>query len=308
MSQPSYQSMGLSVPVIDLIDPERWRKNYAWGLLRGQRLTGAIPAGFTASQVASGAAAGAQEALDQLPNDVIGYHLRVALSMLQMKLGVPMATTRWKADPVDPGLVLGQHYDAVAPRLPYTLGENEQWYRIDLPTGTLSIQRVRAYFYEQLVWEIDGDDPSMLQLQWGRQGISHIIPVQLQSLAIEASSGNYGIWWTLRHHRSPVPRFWAVDYTTGPTTQEGRPGEVELVLGHWVSMVAAMAIFGMDSALNTFGVQSTSVSFDGLSRSISLPPNIYQSLLDQFKALMELIDWEALRSSKRGIRLKMYSY
>ena len=296
---PTHEQLGLVVPVREVVDPALWRERYAYGLLEGRPVLG-IGVGAPSE--------GTVQTMAAIPDSTIAYHLRVAMSALEMRLGVPLACTRWKADPVDDGLVLGVHYDAVAPRLPYTLSGAQEWYRIDLPSGCVSIERLRAYYYDTLVWELDGSDPNLLQLQWSRQGIAHLIPVHLQSLAVDALSGNYGIWHTLTRHKHPVPRFWAIDYTTGPTTQQGVVGKVELVLAHWVAMIAAFSVFGMDSVLRTYGVQSQSVSFDGLSRSVSLAPNVYSGMLEQFKYLVELIDWNALRTAKRGIKLQMYGY
>lgn len=295
------------MPVSEVLNPHLWRSRYAYGLLRGDRF-GQRSLAERISIAEAGESNTPSEVLDGIPTELIRYHLRVALSTLEVLLDYPMGVQVVKSTPVDEGLVLGTDYDVERGRLPFTQGETAEWYRIDLPGNIISIQRLRAFFFDQIVWEISDDDPNLLRMQHPRQGVAHIIPIQLSSLIVRASG--FGLWETVWGFamQSPIPQFWAVDYTTGPVTNQGQPGHIELVLAHWVAMCAALSIFGIDSVLSTYGVTSTSLSFDGLSRSISVPTNIHQAAVEAFEKLMELIDWKAMRTRKKGIRVIKYSH
>jgi len=319
----SYRTLGLSVPVTDVIDPQLWRERYATGLRAGatastgaksikQRiaeLTGDRDAGEAFQVVASG-----------IPDETIRWHLRAALSELEMKLGVNFGLEVVKSPPIDDGLVLGRDYDRVRERLPYTRAEASDWFRIDLPDSSIiSVERIRAYYFDMLVWEFsnDNDTRHLIHLEWSKQGILHIIPIELQSIVVTRSgfggSGNYGVWHTINLHTSPVPDFWGVDYTVGPISEHGKqPGRIEAVLAHWCYCVAGILLLSIDGLAQSQGLTSASISMDGVSRSIGLQASAIYGLNSALEHALEeatkRIDWKQLRTRKRGLTVHPFSY
>jgi hypothetical protein len=313
------RDLGLSVPVTVAIDPVVWKTHYVHGIPLGADAasTGLLQ---TCASIAGeeGAAALAQQ-IDELSSETVAWHLRCALSELQLKIGRPFGLVVVKSPPVDAGLIQGVHYDKLMPRRPYTHGEGESWYRIDVPGPVLSVQRLRAYYYGQLIWEFSQarGNIDLVRTAWQNMGVNHILPINFQSIIVTQSElggpGNYGVWHTLGAHRSPVPDFWAVDYTTGPFDREtGTPEQIPLVLVNWVMAVAGQALLGIAGMARTGGVTNQSVSFDGLSRSVGLSQSgqagLYGALEANFKAIEQRIDWKQVRAALRGIRVRKFSY
>ncbi len=311
MSSASYRVLGLSVPVTEALDPKLWRERYAGGIALGgtKRLT-------LAERVAAAkAGTSAGDLIDSIPDDVIKWHLRAAMSELEVKLGIPMGIEVVKTVPLDEGLIKGQHYDHLKPRLPYTHGEALTWFRIDLPPNVISIERIRAFYFDRLVWNFEGDTLDQVLLEWPKAGVLHIIPRDLESVIVTSGSmgsGNYGIWETINLHHSPVPDFWAVDYTRGPVSRDGKVGHIEAVLAHWVYATAGILLLSQAGLAQSKGLTSTSISMDGVSRSISLQASaiygINSALENAYEKAAKRIDWKQLRASKRGLRMYMFSH
>lgn len=318
-----HRTLGLSVPVSEVLNPKLWRERYAFGITLGKTTTSGATLASRLSRIANGkpaeitAEGSAQDVLTDLiteiPDDVIRWHLRAAVSELEMKMGIPLGVIVCKADP-DDGLKRGIHYDKKVNRLPYNHGEAYHWYRIDLPSSVLSVERIRAFYYGQVIWDFsdERDNIEQIRLEWANQGSLHILPINFQNIIVEEGAGNYGVWHTMALHRSPVPDFWSVDYTLGPKTKAGVPGEIEAVLAHWCYAVAGITLLSIGGLAKSQGLTSASVSFDGLSRSIGLQASAIYGLNSALEHVLEQtikrINWKQLRAHKRGIRVRPFGY
>jgi len=311
VSGSSHRNLGLSVPVTECLDPKLWRARYANGLALGQS------SHLTVAERVKAAKEGKKvdDLLATIPDDVIRWHLRAALSELEIKLQTPMGIQVIKSVPLDDGLVRGVHYDKLVSRRPYTHGEAYTWFRLELQNSVISIERVRAFYFDTLVWSFEGDQLEQIQLEHPKAGVAHIIPRDLQSVIVTSNtmnSGNFGIWETINLHHSPIPDFWAVDYTIGPVTQQGDVGQIEAVLAHWVYCVAGILLLSMGGLAQSRGLTSTSVSMDGVSRSISLQASaiygINSALETAYEKATKRINWKQIRAAKRGMRIWMYSH
>jgi hypothetical protein len=98
---------------------------------------------------------------------------------------------------------------------------------------------------------------------------------------------------------------------TGPCDQAtGTPGMIEAVLAHWVFLRAGKLIINMAGTAYGQGVVSTSISSDGFSRSVTTSQSAMYSINSAmeivFQSFTDSIDWKALRTYKRG--LKVYGF
>lgn len=316
-SGPYHRTLGLTVPVSELLDPVKWRARYAYGLLLGPTADPTVVAGLSCketrwetAQTAGGQAvqaAAVADVVDEVPAETIRWHLRAAVSELEVKLGQPFGIVVAKSTPVDEGLIRGVHYDLEVPRRPFLRSDQMQWYKIDLPTGVLSVERVRAYWFGQKVWEVAAEN---IHLEWPGVGSSHILPTSMSTLLISSpamSTADYGAFQLIQGWTANLPAVWAVDYTLGPRTHSGAPGEVEAVLADWVYAVAGQKILAIAGTAAARGLQSMSLSIDGLSRSVSLPQGGINGLAVQaFKDAETRIDWKALKLYKSGLRIRPY--
>ncbi len=294
---------------------------YAFGVVLGT--TNAAPAsvseqlrGILSERQQEQFAAAVGQVVTQMPDDVIRWQLKVAASELEVKLGIPLGVVVCKADPVDDGVLAGVHYDRLVSRLPYTQGEANRWYRIDIPSSVISVERVRAYYFGNKIWEFSptrGND-DQVRIEWPAQGGLHLVPRNFhQALAaVDEGSTAWGpVWHLVASSRAPVPDFWAVDYTLGPRTKEtGEVDRIEAVLAHWVYCKAGIILLSIGGMARSQGITSTSISMDGFSRSVGLQASamygINSALETVLKTAHEAIDWKALKRYKRGLRLRMY--
>ncbi len=317
MSRPDYRTLGLSVPVTDLLDPQAWRERYAWGVaLGGTGTTESLTKRIEAARGKGGASAEREvkRMVATLPDDVIRWHLRAAISELELKLGLPLGLEVCKAPPFEEGQRAGTHYDRQVGRLPYLRGNVSNFYRIDLPPGIISVQRVRGVYLGNVIWEVSSAEGNAdnIVVEWGRQGIIHILPVALNA-TLTTQAGEYGAFWILHRRTSPLPDFWAVDYTRGPVSKHGgQPGTIEAVLAHWVYCAAGILLLNIGGMAASKGLTSTSVSIDGVSRSIGLQASaiygINSALEHAYDEAMKRIDWKKLRAAKRGLRIVPLGY
>jgi len=246
--------------------------------------------------------------------------MRAAISELEAKLGVPMGIEVCKARPADDGLIQGVHFDRLVSRLPYNRAATNTWFRIDLPSASvISVDRIRAYYFDVLVWEFSEANGNMnfVKLEWGEQGTLHIIPTDLLSVVItnnaDGGGSNYGVWHTINIHQSPVPDFWAVDFTRGPISKQGgATGEIEAVLAHWCYCVAGITLLSIGGLAQSQGLTSASISMDGVSRSVGLQASAIYGLNSALEHVLDeatkRINWKSLRSYKRGLPVMMYGY
>lgn len=328
MTTTRLRTLGLSVPVSEVLDPAKWKARYAHGIALGAEAQSTLITslcsvrGLNDADARAAAAAEVTTVVDEISDDVIRWHLRAALSELEIKLGMPMGVVICKADPAphstleSEGLIQGVHYDRKVPRLPYTHGEGRNWYSLPAPSGVISVERVRAFYYGQLIWEFSAarENIDQVRLEHPTQGAIHLLPINFQAMIVLGEgSGNYGVWHTLGLHRSPVPDFWALDYTLGPQDrQTGQPGHIEAVLAHWVYCVAGMTILSMAGLAKSQGLTSTSVSFDGFSKSIGLQASAIYGLNSALEHVLEnatkRIDWKQIKRAKKGLRIRPFSH
>jgi len=310
-----YSTLGLTVPVSEVLSPRLWRERYAWGI----PLAG--PVQFTPSQSLSEASctlrdcAGNSEiqaTVAQIPDDVVRWHLRAALSELEMRLGISMGVLRVLSPELDPGEVHGKTFDRLAPRLPYKRQEAQNWYHLQLDRSVLSVERVRGYYMNQLVIEASTERHNIgnVVAQWKRQGDVYILPINIAALIVNSgySPQPYAqSVWEMIWSSPSIPDFWAVDYTVGVSdNQTGTPGQLEAILAHWVYLRAGKILINIAGTAFGQGITSTSISGDGFSRTVSTS----QSAMYGINSAMELvyqgytdsIDWERLRRQKVGIR------
>jgi hypothetical protein len=323
-----YRTLGLTVPVTEALDPQLWRERYAHGLFLGSSPASAPSgSGSLADRLCAGQGTpktGAIKALQdsqaalsavvtEISDDVIRWFLRVALSELEVKLGIPMGIITVKSLPVDDGLVQGRDYDRAEPRRPFTRSDQGNWFRIDLPPNVISVERVRAYWFDSLVWEISpaNNNEQLFKLEWPRIGSGHILPTVMANLFIQGTS--YGALNLHNSFQTPLPDVWGVDYTCGPVDHYlGQPAQIEAVLAHWVYCAAGILLLAEGGLARSQGLTSASVSIDGLSRSIGLQASgvtgLYGALSDAYERTMERIDWKALKLYKAPPRLVPYGH
>lgn len=302
----SHRLLGLSVPLNEVLDPALWKQRYAYGIALGATNFA------TAAERRAAVKAGKKlnELIDEIPQDVIRWHLRVALSELELKVGVPMGVQVVKSMPLDDNVRQGVDYDVVRGRIPYTRAEAGRWFRIDLPANVISVERVRAYYFGRKVWEFS-QGSSGIVLQWPKPGVLHLIPRELEGVIV-VDGGNYGVWETVNIHTSPVPDFWSVDYTTGPVDRDGQAGRIPAVAAHWVACAAGILLLSIGGLATSKGLTSTSVSMDGVSRSVSLQASaiygINSALEHAYDEATKRINWKQLRTSMRGLRVFMFGH
>jgi hypothetical protein len=324
----SSQYLGLAVSPAEVLDPILWRKRYAWGIALGEgssrqslfdRLEEARCKGTQSFQEEIEALdddeAQAAQFLGVIPDETIRWHLRAAMSEAEYRLGLPMGVNVCKARPVDDGLVKGVHYDEDVGRLPYSAGETRQWFRIDLPRrNIISIERIRAFYFDTQAWDLNTDNGGIdqVKLEWPADGVLHIMPTHIETMIV-STNGNYGVWellHTAAWRRSPIPDFWAVDFTYGPVTRDRQIGMIPLVLANWISAAAGILILGQAGMAASKGLTSTSISLDGISRSVSLSASaqagLYGALEANFDKTMERINFDKLRAQMRGPRVRRY--
>lgn len=361
MGRVTHRSLGLTVPVSEVLDPALWRERYAWGINMGgvvdavntdddcnkapsSSSTGSSCSVTDEEASAAMACAGAMngvgslvnrvavldkirnkqaamdtlQAVTEVPDRVIRWHLRAALSELELKLGVPCGMSEVRMHDLDEESgVKGRDYDVVRPRLPWTHSDQRQWYKLDLPAGIIKVRRLRAYFYGTKVYEIseNNDAASLLFMEWPRQGGFHMIPINLLSQFVvqngHSASFGIGLWERFSVHRAPIPDVWSIDYLQGPVSRDGQVGHIEAVLANWCYAVAGMTLLSQAGLAQSKGLASTSLSFDGVSKSVSTTASaIYglNSALEQvYEKLTERIDWKRMRAAKRGIKVFMYT-
>lgn len=316
----------LTVPVAEALDPALWAQRYASGLMLGASTSTSSTTNLESLLCHDPAApktAGAIESQEQLneliaglPADTIRWHLRAALSELELKLGTPMGIVVVKSEPLDSGWVQGTHYDRVDSRREFTRQAQENWYRLDFQGSVISVERVRAYWFDTPVWEISPEqgNMSLLKLSWPRQGSAHILPTVMSSLIITApglGSAEYGALQLLHGLVSPMPDVWGVDYTIGPMDKHTRqPGRLQVALVHWVYAVAGILLLSLGGLSRSQGLTNASLSIDGLSKSIGLQASaiygINSALENAYEKATKRLDWKRIALSQRGLRVRPY--
>lgn len=310
----AYRNLGLTVPVTEVLDPDKWIERYAAGLpgLDPARLRPGTESGVRDACAGAGEAlTGLRDQLFQVSKSTIRWHLRAALSEIEMKIGQPMGIVVCKSDPLDPGEAQGVTFDRLLPPKAYRLQDAAQYYKLDLPGNVISVERIRGYAYQQKVWELSAERGNLdnLLLEWPRQGGTHTLPITITQFIVPANVGTspgFGLTMLelLAFQGGSLPGFWRIDCTLGPVSNQGQIGQVETILAHWCGLRAAIALLPMAAVALNGGVGQSSVTFDGYTRSTSLAgKHAYAAISDAFKALDDSIDWDRLRDSKRPFRL-----
>ncbi len=328
MATPRHASLGLTVPVSEVLDPSIWRAGYAYNVALGRgaappelAIIDGLPQGCAPSVapyggISSAAADAACSAADELPDESIRMHLRAALSLLETRLQIPLGTVIVKGIPVDAGLVQGVHYDRVAERLPYKASDVDNYYRVDLPPGVISVERVRVFWRSQLVWEVTGPanaDTSSIRLATGHTQL-HLMPLTgtLFALWPITDPPRFSLLQQIMATPRPMPDAWSVDYTLGPVTATGQVGHIEYILAHWARMQAALTLLPLASAARTQGVAGASIGMDGLSKSVQLAgggmSSMWVSIEQAYRQALAEINLDRLAVQKRGITIRGMGY
>lgn len=306
MQNPSEQkivkALGTSIPVYEVLTPKLWRDRYAHGMMLGHIERRQVLDGPPGERVKQW-----QKVISEIPDELIRWHLRVALSDVELKLGVSFGIRRIVSPPTDdlqPG-----SYDVVSSRLPFNRGMFESWGRLDLPYGpVLSVERVRAFFWDTKVFDISDDigNGNLIRVEHPRQKSIHLAPLQLiqQYPQVRFSVAYSPLIYSYNH---PIPDFWAVDYTIGAVDNFGEPGKIEAILADYIYCSAALKIFAIASQNQGKGQASSSLSFDGISKSVTLVNGgVFGLIHDEYEKTLERINWEKLAQSKKPLRVLMY--
>lgn len=317
----THRNLGLTVSIAEILDPDLWRAGYAFNLVLGEgtrpvedTLIAAAGAGCV-PRVRAETMRGIEietavdetcTAAAELDDTTIRMHLRAAASEMEICLQVPLGTVVCKSTPIDDGLVRGNHYDREVPRLPYRTSDVANYYQINLPPGVISVERVRAFWFGQVVWTISGGSAA-ISLEHPGTASLHLMPLTGALFALWPLTGTpiYSLMQHLISSPTPLPSVWAVDYTLGPVTGTGVPGHIEAVFAHWIRMKAALTLLPLAGAGRTKGIAGVSLGMDGLSESIQLAGggsrSIWVALEDAYQRALDSIDLGKLAVYKRGL-------
>lgn len=304
----SERSLGLSVPVAEVLSAPKWRTRYAHGVLLG-----AIRREWRTVNRGGDPVRELTRVVDALPDDTIRHHLAVALSEVEVKLGIPMGVTICKSPPLDDGVIQGVHFDRLLERRPMT-ERRDIGFRIPAPPGLVSIERIRAYFYGNKLWEVSESAGNFadLQISWANQGTVTISPTALTTIVVSGDALHTTLLHRVYSMQVAFPDFWAIDCTLAPSDrQSGIVGHIPLVLAHYIACAASIPLLSLASMAVSQGVTSSSVSLDGVSRSISLQASamygMNSALENVYKEALQRINWKELSLALRGIRVRGYS-
>lgn len=291
-----------SVPVAELVDPTLWRERYAWGLALGPGDV-AIQRGRTRCAPPAEAASEFSRLTASLPPETIRWHLRTALSALEVQLGIPLGITVVKSPNLDEGAM----YDRLDARRPFLPMDSIQFLKIDLPGPVISVERIRAYYFGLLQWQWSTNMETLnsVRVEW-KAGNIHIVPL---NLGVAAAGMDPSIFSLIQRFgpTNVMVDFWSVDYTLGPIDRNGHPGQVPAAAAHWVYCQAALTLFPMIGTAITKGLSGTSVSIDGVSRSVSVSgEHVYSAVEQAAQRATELLDVKRLRAALRGPRVWSY--
>lgn len=315
MAEP-YRTLGLTMPVEEALDATKWIARYAPGLAGIDPDAVPPPPPLDETDEACArlreATMGYSDVLKAVPLETIRFHLLTALSELEGKLGAPMGVVVYRSLNLDDGQVEGVTFDKLLSRRPYLRGDARSFHRLDTPGSLLSVQRIRGYIYGTKVLELSTEQNNLdgIVSEWRKTGSLHIMPQNITQAFVGAGSILFDDFFGDYRDIGPamrtqvLPNFWAIDCTCGPTTSYGPDGHLELSLANWVGVHAAQPILAIAGLTQTSGASSSSVSFDGYSRSVSLSgKHPYAALSDVYADMEKAIDWERLRRNRRGPRV-----
>lgn len=289
---PFARNFGLEVHIADVLDARRWRDLYFWPVLDN---LAAVPHPRLAGKTM----------LDAIPPAGITNALASSFASMSRHVGIDFALVRHTMPPLADGARLGDDYDVVDDRLPYVRSRlSAQGYQLSLPPNVVSVSRVRGVLFGDTLLDIDADDTDTGEIVPVNraQGAYHVRPNTLTTTV-------QGGWWTmLAAFSATVPAFWAVDYVTGYVSAiSGRAGYVPADLADYACLDAGIQLLNMAGTMATKGVSSTSLGFDGFSKSVSLQASamygVNSALEKAFTDRMQRIDLEHARAHYRGIQV-----
>lgn len=306
--------LGLTIPVEEVLDPVLWRDRFLWGTALATS-RGVVGDQVTTLHISAEDRAALTRYVGNIPDHVIVWHLRAALSELSEKLDYPMETTIVKGTPVDTGLVRGRDYDVEMERMAWSRESAESFYRLQVPGPIISIQRIRLYSADAAVLDVSSSagNMSLINITDKKTGTIHLLPYVTISGTVSSStfltvdrSGVVQPALDLRRgfSNSSVPDSWSIDYIRGPIAENGIGGHIEAQLAQWVGAYVAKNLINLSSAIRS-ALSSSSVSIDGVSQSIGLTASAMYSITSALEKVYQDttkgIDWVAMRRRKKGM-------
>lgn len=318
-----YSQLGTSIPVVDVVSPRLWRERYAFNLPIGQKWDGkslvtADPAGADCGGCSGDDPTPSALTGFGLPDSVIAWHLRAALSALETRINTHFGIRKIHGilppeHEAAEKLVRGQDYDTTEDRRPLTLAEQDAWWAVTVQPNVLHVERIRGYFLNSLILDYRYDAaPHAIIVESRRNGILHVISFNESMYALGVGAGTnapaVAFFQRVRFNALTIPAFWAVDYWTGPISQDGSPGHIDAALADWCYARAGITLLAMDSVARQRGIVSASIGMDGASRATTLraDANLNGVLADRFDAIEKSIDWGAVRARLRPLRVRAF--
>lgn len=288
------RNMGTEVPIMDALDARRWVEVYFWPVVDNLAM---VPHPREAGKTL----------LDAIPPRAISVALASALSQVERRVNVEFGVVRHRAEPVTDGSVQGVDYDAVAERLPLTPSNwTPTGYRLQLPRNVVQVSRVRGLFLGNTVVDIDPTDSTTGTLTWIDRGAG-ILTVRPGTEQTIAATATPMLWY---YSSLPIGAFWGVDFVTAFAGATGRIGMIPAELADYIGMEAGIRLLNQVGTMQTKGVSSTSLGFDGFSKSVSLQASamygVNSSLEAVYKDAMARIDLEKARWFYHGSTVMGY--
>jgi hypothetical protein len=281
------RNMGTEVPIMEVLDARLWVERYFWPVVDNLAM---VPHPREAGKTL----------LDAIPPRAISVALASALSQVERRVNVQFGLIRHRAQPIDDGAQQGIDFDAIAERLPLAPGNwTTTGVRLQLPRDIVQVTRVRGIYLGQTVVDIDPTDATtgiVTRIDYGAGLLAVRLAPNWTPSGTASSLAWTSSWFTAT---VPVPAFWGVDYVTGYTSPSGRLGMIPAELADYVGMEAGIRLLNQVGTMQTKGVSSTSLGFDGFSKSVSLQASamygVNSSLETVYKDAMARIDLDKCR-------------
>lgn len=298
----------------DLCNADRWR-DFAWGHIASHAIALSPDIATDVLNAIKEKGAGF------LPDQVVERQLAAAMSELGAHLRINLSVAKVRSTPLDDTVsnVVGVDYDRTRDPIPYVKAMSEQFLRVDVGEPLISIQRVRFRNYASTV--LDLATPSQLEnvrIVDRKAGIFHIMPTA-GYLQLETSQTSEPLLvasrfraWNYGHssRNNTLPASWLVDYLTGPVDLAGRAGFLDPLLVNWVDARAGVLLFSLSGIAQGGGVASTSLSIDGVSRSVGTTASAMYGLNSAFEKVLDdytkSIDWAYWRRKYTGVTVGLF--
>lgn len=110
------------------------------------------------------------------------------------------------------------------------------------------------------------------------------IAVTAQGGVVNSQGGGGSVFLSILGQKPWVPAFWGIEYTSG-----FKDGMLPVIVNELIGIVAAMRILSMLAATYA-GANSSSLSIDGMSQSISTPgPAVFKTRLEELAAERKML-------------------